>query len=219
MAAARRADAKGRNATGLTIRPTGEWSRRHPNGFDSRASDALAIAHTGKEGEPMPMSLEQFAAQCHDTLRTHPDTAGRQKVVELVRSALRDPAFVAAVIPEGTPERKVLYEDPELGFTILAHAYAGAKNSNPHDHGPTWAIYGQADGETIMTDWECLARPADGKPGKARRKDDYVLHPGDAHLYEPGVLHSPRREKATRLLRIEGVNMDRVKRQPYEAVG
>jgi hypothetical protein len=46
-----------------------------------------------------------------------------------------------------------------------------------------------------------------------------VLRPGDAYLYEPGVLHSPRRDGATRLLRIEGMNMDRVKRQPYEAVG
>jgi len=39
-----------------------------------------------------------------------------------------------------------------------------------------------------------------------------------AHLYDPGVLHSPRREHSTKLLRIEGTNMDRVKRLPYEAV-
>ena len=112
----------------------------------------------------------------------------------------------------------MLYEDPELGFTILAHAYEGAKNSKPHDHGPSWAIYGQAAGETIMTDWECLARPTEAQPGKARRIRDYAMKPGDAHLYEPGVLHSPRRDGATRLLRIEGQNMDRVKRLPYEAV-
>ena len=45
-----------------------------------------------------------------------------------------------------------------------------------------------------------------------------MLKPGDAYLYEPGVLHSPRRDSATRLLRIEGLNMDKVKRQPYVAV-
>jgi hypothetical protein len=165
------------------------------------------------------MTIEQFAAQCHDALRNHPDAAGRQKVVALVRDALRDADFVAANIPADGPERHVLYEDPELGFAILAHAYQGAKSSNPHDHGPSWAIYGQAAGETIMTDWECLARPADGKPGKAKRQHDYTLKPGDAYLYEPGVLHSPRRDGATRLLRIEGLNMDKVKRQAYEAVG
>jgi hypothetical protein len=44
------------------------------------------------------------------------------------------------------------------------------------------------------------------------------MKPGDAHLYEPGVLHSPRRDGPTRLLRIEGINMERVKRLPYQPV-
>lgn len=166
----------------------------------------------------MAMTLDDFVARCRDALKTHPGREGREQVCALVRQALQDPAFVAANIPEGTPERHVLYEDPELGFTVLAHAYEGAKNSKPHDHGPSWAIYGQASGETIMTDWECLARPTDAAPGKARHVRDYTMKPGDAHLYEPGVLHSPRRDASTRLLRIEGQNMDRVKRLPYEAV-
>lgn len=166
----------------------------------------------------MAMTLDDFVARCRDALKTRPGREGREQVCALVRQALQDPGFVAANIPEGTPERKVLYEDPELGFTVLAHAYEGAKNSKPHDHGPSWAIYGQASGETIMTDWECLARPMDGTPGKAKHIRDYTMKPGDAHLYEPGVLHSPRRDASTRLLRIEGQNMDRVKRLPYEAV-
>jgi hypothetical protein len=166
----------------------------------------------------MSLSVEEFAGQCREALAAQPGTAGRQRVAALVREALKDPGFVAAAIPQGTPERKVLYEDPELGFAILAHAYEGAKSSKPHDHGPSWAIYGQASGETVMTDWECLARPAGDQPGRARRVRDYVLKPGDAYLYEPGVLHSPRRNGATRLLRIEGVNMERVKRDVYEAV-
>ena len=69
-----------------------------------------------------------------------------------------------------------------------------------------------------MTDWECLARPTEGTPGKAKHIRDYTMKPGDAYLYNIGVLHSPERKAATRLLRIEGVNMDRVKRRPYEAV-
>ncbi|HET6182611.1 MAG TPA: hypothetical protein VFA03_03330 [Acetobacteraceae bacterium] len=164
------------------------------------------------------MTLEQFAASCRDALKQNPGRAGREKLCALVREALKDKAFVAANLDPKGPERKVLYEDPELGFTILAHAYDGAKDSRPHDHGPSWAIYGQAAGETVMTDWECLARPTDTAPGKARRVRDYTLRPGDAYLYEPGVLHSPRRDGATVLLRIEGMNMDRVQRRPYEPV-
>ena len=166
----------------------------------------------------MSMSIEDFAAECRKALQSDPGAAGREKVRDLVRQALEDPGFVESYIPEGTPERRVLFEDPDLGFTILAHGYTGAKSSPPHDHGPSWAIYGQAAGETIMTDWECLARPTDSDPGKARFIRDYVMKPGDAYLYDIGVLHSPERKGATRLLRIEGLNMDRVKRKPYRAV-
>src|ERR1043165_6930564 len=164
----------------------------------------------------MSTTLEQFAAKCKDALKSQSGTAGRKAVCGLVTDVLKEPEFVANYIPEGTPERKVLYEDPEMGFAILAHAYVGAKNSKPHDHGPSWAIYGQAAGETLMTDYDCLARPEDGQPRQARPVPNYALKPGDAYRAEPGGLHSPRREAPTRLLRIEGQNMDRVKRLPYE---
>jgi hypothetical protein len=166
----------------------------------------------------MSLTLDQFTAEARRRLRADPGTPGRESLCALVRDALADPEFVAANLPATGPERHVLYEDPELGFTVLAHAYQGAKNSKPHDHGPTWAIYGQAAGTTVMTDWDCVARPTETTPGKALRRQDYAMTPGMAHLYEPGVLHSPRRDGATVLLRIEGMNMDRVKRLPYEAV-
>src|SRR5580700_12267578 len=134
----------------------------------------------------MAYSLEQFTADCKAALQADPGAAGREKVRDLVSRALKSPEFVATYIPAGTPERKVLYEDPELGFTILAHGYQGAKNSKPHDHGPSWAIYGQAEGETIMTDWALVERPSDGKPGRARHVCDYTMKPGMAYLYEPG---------------------------------
>lgn len=166
----------------------------------------------------MSITLETFAADCRAALKAQPGTPGRAKVRDLVRQALADADFVATYIPENVAERHVLYEDAELGFTILAHGYKGAKGSKPHDHGPSWAIYGQASGETIMTDWACLGRPTDAAPGKAGFIRDYVMKPGDAYLYDVGVLHSPERKHDTRLLRIEGLNMARVKRFPYEAV-
>ncbi len=166
----------------------------------------------------MTDKLDRFVKDCRAALVTQPGTPGREKVRELVKQVLSDPDFIATYIPEGTPERHVLFEDPELGFTVLAHGYTGAKGSKPHDHGPSWAIYGQAAGETIMTAWDCLARPSENAPGKAKYNHDYVMKTGDAYLYDVGVLHSPERTSATRLLRIEGVNMMKVKRLPYEAV-
>ena len=44
----------------------------------------------------------------------------------------------------------------------------------------------------------------------------YDLKPGMAKYYDVGQLHSPRREATTRLVRIEGMNLDGVKRDTYE---
>jgi len=44
-----------------------------------------------------------------------------------------------------------------------------------------------------------------------------VMKPGDAHLYDVGVVHSPKRDGLTKLVRIEGANLDRIKRSNIKA--
>jgi len=166
----------------------------------------------------MGHTLEQFAATCHRILAEDPGPAGREKVCRLLQDVLKDDAFIARHLGDDVPERKVLYEDPELGFCILAHVYAGAKESGPHDHGPSWAIYGQARGTTLMSDFALVAPAEDTRPGKARRVRSYELTPGAAHLYNEGDLHAPRRAGPTRLIRIEGTNMAKIHRRAYEPV-
>lgn len=166
----------------------------------------------------MAMTLEQFSSKCHDILKAEPGPAGREQVRELLETALKDEAFVAKNLDDTTPERKILYEDPELRFCVLAHHYRGAKVSPPHDHGPSWAIYGQARGETQMSDYQLLEAATAEKPGKVRKLKTYKLTPGIAHVYNEGDLHSPTRNGPTRLIRIEGVNMEKVKRLKFEAI-
>ena len=164
----------------------------------------------------MSYTLEQFAAACRRILTDDRGPEGRRKVCALVQDVLKDDVFIAAHLGDDGPERKILYEDPELGFCILAHVYQGARESQPHDHGPSWAIYGQARGETVMSDWALVEPPAGSAPGKVRHVRSYTLKPGMAHVYNEGDLHSPRREGPTRLLRLEGTNMDKVRRVAYE---
>jgi len=166
----------------------------------------------------MTTTLEQFAAECQTILRSEPGPSGRRRICMRLEDLLRDPAFVSSALSDSTSEREVLYEDPELGFCVLAHNYKAAKNSAPHDHGPSWAIYGQARGETEMTDYALVAAATAGRPGQARPVRTYKLTPGMAYLYNEGDLHSPRRRGPTQLIRIEGKNMDRVKRLKFEAV-
>src|SRR2546422_9440827 len=162
----------------------------------------------------MSWTLEQFSAACQRALTDDPGPGGRKKVCEIVHDVLKDEAFLAKSVGDDVPERKILYEDPQLGFCILAHVSQGAKESQPHDHGPSWAIYGQARGETVMSDWALVERATEDKPGQVHHVRSYTLSRGMAHVYNEGDLHSPRRDGPTRLIRIEGTNMQKVKRLP-----
>lgn len=166
----------------------------------------------------MGFTLDQFASECRRILKADPGPGGRGKVRDLVKEILKDEKFIANYVNDNTPDRQVLYEDPELGFCICAHMNRGAKEANPHDHGSSWAIYGQAMGDSEMTDWEILEPAAEGKPGKVRRARVYTLKPGMAHLYNEGDVHSPKRVAATGLIRIEGRNTQKMKRLAYQAV-
>ena len=166
----------------------------------------------------MSFTLESFAADVQRILQREPGPAGREEVRRLVEEALQDRQFIAAHVNDDTPERQVIYEDPELGFCVCAHVNRGAREANPHDHGSSWAIYGQAFGETEMSDWQIVDPAAEGQPGKVRRARVYSLKPGMAHLYNEGDVHSPKRVAATGLLRIEGKNTAKMKRLAYKAV-
>src|SRR5438105_2361968 len=121
----------------------------------------------------MAHNIDDFAQSCKKILKAEPGPAGRNKVCALLKDMLQDEAFVAQAFNGELSERHILYEDPELGFCVLAHNYEGAKQSSPHDHGPSWAIYGQARGETEMTDWTLLEPASAEKPGKVKRDKSY----------------------------------------------
>lgn len=166
----------------------------------------------------MDTKLEHLASEFHSLLKAEPGPAGREKAAFALRQVLKDPEFVAAQFTPDPGTRKVLYEDAELGFCILAHSYGDAAESRPHDHGAYWAIYGQAEGETEMTEWEVVEPATEDKPGKVRPAKVYTMKPGSAFVYNEGTLHSPRRAGPTKLIRIEGRDLSGMKRLSYEPV-
>jgi len=162
-------------------------------------------------------TLDAFAADCRTALKADPGPAGREKVRQYVQKALKDKEFVTTYLGEkADKERNIIFEDPELGFCICAHVYKGAKKGYPHDHGPTWAIYGQAMGETEMTDWSVVTPASKDRPAKVKLAKTYKLKPGQAHVYQVGDIHAPYRDGPTRLIRIEGVNTEHVTRTRIE---
>jgi len=171
-----------------------------------------------KEAVSMSQTLEQFASQCHDFLKMSPGPVGRQQVADALKDVLIDQDFIAKYFCPTTGEREMIYQDPELGFCILVHHYLGPKNSDPHDHAHSWAIYGQVHGTTEMRDFQKVEEASADKPGKVKVVRSYALTPGIAHLYNEGDLHAPERKDSTSLIRIEGTDMSKVKRLKYEVV-
>ena len=93
----------------------------------------------------MTYTLEQLSADIGKALKADSGIAGKQAVCKLVSKVLLDDEFVARhLTAEQCRPRKVLYEDPELGFCICGHVYETAAHGAPHDHGSSWAIYGLA---------------------------------------------------------------------------
>jgi predicted metal-dependent enzyme (double-stranded beta helix superfamily) len=165
----------------------------------------------------MGQMLDQFAASCHDILKQDSSDAGLEKVRQgLEKFLVSDEVLNEYLGPDADLERNIIYEDEELGFCILAHVYKGPKSSSPHDHGPAWAIYGQAVGETQMDEYEVLEAPANGAAGKVKVAKTYAMTPGVAVAYGVGKVHAPTRTDTTRLIRMEGMNMGKVKRDKFE---
>jgi hypothetical protein len=165
-------------------------------------------------------ALQELAADIRRALTHDPGPVGKQAVCRLVSRALMDRDFVGTHLkdrPPGSHPREILYEDPQLGFCICGHVYDGEAIGSPHDHGPSWAIYGQATGVTEMTDWNIVEKGDAAKPALVELARTYLMRPGDVEFYDTGTVHSPKREAPVKLIRVEGENLDRVRRSNIRA--
>ena len=78
----------------------------------------------------MTYTLDQYSADCRAALLKDPGPAGRELVRQYTEKACTDPEFVAKYLgPDAEAERKILYEDPDLHFCILAHVYKGRRTA------------------------------------------------------------------------------------------
>ena len=166
-----------------------------------------------KGDDSLTYSLQNLVTDVKTILQRDGIEKGSDQVCYFVQKALMDQNFIPMNLSDrkkGTAEREILYEDPELGFCVCGHVYNQEANGSPHDHGSSWAVYGQAAGETEMTEWEIVKQDNDIKLVKEIKK--YVMKPGDVKFYNVGDVHSPIRKEPVRLLRIEGKNLDNVER-------
>jgi predicted metal-dependent enzyme (double-stranded beta helix superfamily) len=161
----------------------------------------------------MAYGLDQFIADCKAALTRDPGPSGRERVRKDLERLLANPDFVREYCGDDQPAGiKVLYEDPDLGFQVLSHVMGKARVSPPHDHGASWAIYGQAAKYTDMIEW---AREDDGhdpKHATLKPVKKYRLNPGMAGIYQDGAIHSIDYPDAARFVRVTGTDLDKIDR-------
>ena len=161
----------------------------------------------------MAYNLDQFIADCRSTLARDPGPQGREQVRLDLERLLGNPDFIRQYCGDDAPHGlKVLYEDPKLGFQVLAHINGEARVSPPHDHGDSWAIYGQATKYTDMTEWEHEDDRTDPKHAKLKPVKKYRLMPGQAGIYQDGAIHSIDYPDYARFVRVTGTNLDNIAR-------
>jgi hypothetical protein len=165
----------------------------------------------------MGYTLDAFAADCHRILKADAGPEGRRQVRDQLQKLLMEDDFIAEYCgPDASGGANVLYEDPELGFQILAHIMDKEHAGGVHDHGSSWAIYGQAVKHTDMTEWK--RRDGGSQPGRATVVTDrsYRLERGQAGIFDNRRIHSIAYPAGARFIRVTGTNLETVPRGRYD---
>ncbi len=165
----------------------------------------------------MTYTLEQFCDETRGILKADRGDDGREQIRRNLGKLLANEAFVAANCgPDAERGIHTLYHDEETDFHVLAHIYENGTQSPPHDHGPSWAIYGQAVLDTDMIVWN---RKDDGSvDGHAvvEPAESYTLEPGMVGVFHPGQIHSINFPSGARFVRVTGTDLNNVAQARYD---
>jgi predicted metal-dependent enzyme (double-stranded beta helix superfamily) len=163
----------------------------------------------------MEYTLNQFCEDCRSAITDDEGDGGREIVRQKLETLLANEDFVAANCgPDADRGIHTLYEDQELGFVVLAHIYDKAVESPPHDHGPSWAVYGQSVANTDMTIWTETGK--DGDDPIVEPVETYRLDPGMAGTFNPRQIHSIKFPAGARFVRVTGTDLNTVAQRRFD---
>ena len=163
----------------------------------------------------MSYDYEQFKKDAHDILKADPGPAGREKVAARLGALLDNDDFIEAFCENARPGRHVIYEDPEQHWQLMVHRMTEAHKGVPHDHGASWAIYGQAIGHTDMSLWKRLDGEGEGS-ARLEKVKEYRLTRGKAGVYNGNEIHSIAYPAGAVFVRVTGCDLDQIPRLRYD---
>jgi predicted metal-dependent enzyme (double-stranded beta helix superfamily) len=167
----------------------------------------------------MTYTLDAFVKDAQASLKAHDGSAGREKVRVLLEKLLTNKDFVdQAVGPSAPMGTRKLYEDEELGFVVLAHCNAKPHKSPPHDHGSSWAVYGQAVNYTDMSEYKRVDGGESAGDARLEMVKSYRLEPGHAGIYDVRAIHAIDYPEGSRFVRVTGRDLEYIKRLKFDVV-
>ena len=165
----------------------------------------------------MTYTLEQFCDETRGTLKTDQGDDGREQIRKNLEKLLANKDFVAANCgPDAECGIHTLYHDEETDFHVLAHIYENGTQSPPHDHGPSWAVYGQATEYTDMSEYRRLDSGEGDGEAKLEQVKAYRLTPGKAGLYDIRAIHAINYPANARFVRVTGRELEQEPRLKFD---
>lgn len=165
----------------------------------------------------MAYGLEDFCSDAHDALLVDSGHDGREKVRQHLEALLANQAFVAGYLANAAAGKEILHHDPETGFYVMVHGSDDYDRvGKPHDHGESWAIYGQATGLTEMTEWRRLDDGKSEHRAELEVAKKFTLTPGVVALFDSGTIHSTAHPQPARWVRVTGTDLDHIRRFRYD---
>jgi predicted metal-dependent enzyme (double-stranded beta helix superfamily) len=165
----------------------------------------------------MTYTLDNFIKDARTALKEHAGPAGREQVRVLLEKLLANQQFVDEAVGPAAPQgTRKLYEDKDLGFVVLAHCNAKPHKSPPHDHGSSWAVYGQAVEHTDMSEYRRLDAGTGAGEARLEKVRSYRLEPGHAGVYDVGAIHAIDYPEGSRFVRVTGRDLDYVQRLKFD---
>ena len=161
----------------------------------------------------MAYTLQKFCRDARNHLKSGASRTALEKVKSSMERLLKEEAFIKQQFQDDTEVGlRRTYADPELGFEVLAYRWDQARSSQPHDHGDSWAIYGQVYEYTEMTEYERTDDGSNPERATLNVKNKYRLHPGQAGIYWGRELHSTATPAGACYLRITGTDLENIPR-------
>ena len=167
----------------------------------------------------MAYELEDLCRDCKEILGRASGAAELEAVRQSLARLLANQAFVERTCGAAAQQGLfTLYEDGSLGFQVLAHINEKPRVSPPHNHGESWAVYGQAIGYTDMTEYRRVDDGSDPTHVKLETTRKYRLNPGEVGVYPSTAIHSIDYPAKSRFIRITGTNLDKIYRDAFDPV-